>query len=458
MTREKPSIDLIRLDLPDFGEPDRPPEIPADVYRSRLRRVRARMCEERLDALLVYADREHSANLAYCIGFDPRFEEALLVLTAEGGVSLCLGNECIGIASNLPVETDLLLCQEFSLMGQDRSISWDLAPLLKQAGLRVGMRCGIAGWKRLMADRLEVPAYIVDLTAGICGTRPRNANDLFMHPRMGLRIVNEPEQIACFEYAATRTSRVVRQILERVQPGQPCHALAGLFDSGGLPLSCHPMLACGDPIRNGMASPGNDVIREGQFFTCAMGVWGGLTARAGLLAADPAAFGDGPNARVFDLIDNYLRVVRAWYGALGVSVPAGEVWAAAESARDAALFTFCVNPGHYLHLDEWVSSPFQRQAASSLPSGCAIQADIIPVARDGRTSVNMEDGIILADAGLRTELARRYPALYDRCQARRRFMTETLGYQIGPDVLPLGNLPGVYFPCLLNTEWVCRFE
>jgi hypothetical protein len=32
---------------------------------------------------MVYADREHFANMAYLTGFDPRFEEALLILTQD---------------------------------------------------------------------------------------------------------------------------------------------------------------------------------------------------------------------------------------------------------------------------------------------------------------------------------------------------------------------------------------
>ena len=59
---------------------------------------------------------------------------------------------------------------------------------------------------------------------------------------------------------------------------------------------------------------------------------------------------------------------------------------------------------------------------------------------------------------LRAELKTRYPALYDRCQARRRFMVEDLGYQLSDEVLPLGNMPGAYFPCLLDTRRVCRHE
>ena len=37
-----------------------------------------------LTFLVVYADREHSANLSFLTGFDPRFEEAVLLLDARG--------------------------------------------------------------------------------------------------------------------------------------------------------------------------------------------------------------------------------------------------------------------------------------------------------------------------------------------------------------------------------------
>jgi len=442
--------------IPDFDGPSEIPEIPAAVYKARLDKVRDCLREAQLDALLVYADREHSANMAYGTGFDPRFEEALLVLTPEGQTTLIVGNECFGVLTGLPIEAEILLCQELSLMGQDRSRSWDLAPLLPKAGLRAGMRCGIAGWKTLMADRIEAPAYVVELVTAACGAPPVNANDLFTHPANGLRIVNEPEQIAFFEYAATRTSTSVLNVLRSIEPGKRCFELARAYDGGGLPQSCHPMLACGDAIPNAMASPGNDVVEKGHFLTSAFGVWGSLTCRAGAATDSRAFFDRGKGAEAWRLIENYLDVVRAWYAALDVGVAAGEVWAAAEGARDDTLYTFCVNPGHYIHLDEWTSSPFQQGSDTPLLSGSAIQADIIPVSRTAGINVNMEDGIVLADGALRAELRRRYPAMAARCQARRRFMIDALGYQLNEAVLPLGNIPGAYFPCLLDTGLVCR--
>src|SRR5665213_3511038 len=71
---------LARVNLPDFGMPLGPPEMSGRVYASRLASLIDRVGASGLQILLIYADREHSANLAWLTGFDPRFEEALLIL------------------------------------------------------------------------------------------------------------------------------------------------------------------------------------------------------------------------------------------------------------------------------------------------------------------------------------------------------------------------------------------
>src|SRR5262245_64809859 len=83
------------------------------------------------------------------------------------------------------------------------------------------------------------------------------------------------------------------------------------------------------------------------------------------------------------------------------------------------LMEFAVNPGHLIHLDEWLHSPFQAGNNCQLRSGMAIQMDIIPVSQGPFCYVNAEDGIVLADETLRSELARRHPTCWLRMQARR---------------------------------------
>ena len=67
----------------------------------------------------------------------------------------------------------------------------------------------------------------------------------------------------------------------------------------------------------------------------------------------------------------------------------------------------------------------------------------------------MEDGLALADAGLRQQLTQLDPALMQRCRARRDLMQE-LVYTLHEDVLPLSDSAGVMTPFLLSPEWVAQ--
>jgi hypothetical protein len=82
----------------------------------------------------------------------------------------------------------------------------------------------------------------------------------------------------------------------------------------------------------------------------------------------------------------------------------------------------------------------------------AMQVDVIPATGTEYFTSNIEDGIGLADAPLRAELAARYPGAWARIQARRRFMDDQLGIDLHPDVLPFSNIPAVLAPFLLRPD------
>ena len=91
---------LAELSLPDFGTPAETPSLPPALFATRLDRFRARLERRGYDRVVVYADREHSANLSYLTGFDPRFEEAVLIVGVTGEPIILVGNECWGTASS----------------------------------------------------------------------------------------------------------------------------------------------------------------------------------------------------------------------------------------------------------------------------------------------------------------------------------------------------------------------
>ena len=104
-------------------------------------------------------------------------------------------------------------------------------------------------------------------------------------------------------------------------------------------------------------------------------------------------------------------------------------------------FGIGLNPGHLIHLDEWVHSPMRKGSRLALRSGMALQCDIIPATGTDYFTSNIEDGIALADEALRGELSSRHPEAWSRITARRRFMTEVLGIALKPEVLPLSSMP-----------------
>jgi hypothetical protein len=122
-------------------------EIPAHQFELRFQSTVQKMKEQGHDFLLVFADREHSANLAFLTNLDPRFEEALLLLDLQGKRKLLLGNECMGYTGICPIPLEYELYQEFSLMGQDRSRSRTLSAILTDFGISAGSRVGCSYYK-----------------------------------------------------------------------------------------------------------------------------------------------------------------------------------------------------------------------------------------------------------------------------------------------------------------------
>ena len=446
---------LMPLDLPTWTRSETASELPATLYPVRLERLRERAERRGYDHLVIYADREHSANLAYLTGFDPRFEEALLVVGQTGTPTLLAGNECIGLAriASLPVEA--VLFQELSLPSQPRDRSRPLEAILGDAGVVKGARVGVVGWKA-NDDRswMDAPAFLVDTLRALVGPGGvvENATDLLIDAADGLRIVNEPEQIAAFEHAAGETSTGVRNLLFGLRPGLREREAVRLLEWSGSPLSCHLMLTAGPRARYGLLSPGDRVIERGDPLTTAFGIWGALNCRAGFVverAAElPAAIGD----YVERLVAPYFEAVAEWYGALHIGQTGGTLQAIIDRRLADPFFGIFLNPGHQLHLDEWVNSPVGPDSTIELRSGMVLQVDIIPATGGPYFTTNIEDGIALADATLRETLARTYPDLWLRVQQRRTFMREALGIELHPDVLPFSNLPAYLPPFLLGPD------
>jgi creatinase/prolidase-like protein len=434
------------IDLPDFGDPVSEPSLPDALYATRAERLAQRMAAGHFDALAVYGDREHVANLSWLTGYDPRFEEAICIVVPGRTPHLLLGNEGFSYAETARGRFERVLWQPLSLMGQPRDKYRSLAELLRDADLKPGMRIGLAGWKGFESeegifnpDWFETPHFLVEALRAFGPVE--NAANVFMNPVDGLRVINEVEQLACFEYAATRTSAAVRRFILGARPGMTEYAAVQNMRLDGFPQSVHINMSAGPRAKYGLPSPSSRRIERGDPIVVGLGLMGALNCRAGFMVADA---GELP-ARISDYVERlvvpYFAAAAAWYETLGLGVEGGALYEMVMSRVGDPFFGVGLNPGHFIHLDEWVHSPVRKGSRVELASGMALQCDIIPATGTDYFTSNIEDGVALADATLRQDFAAQYPEAWARIERRRAFMQDKLGIALKPEVLPFSNIP-----------------
>ncbi|HZT95037.1 MAG TPA: hypothetical protein VE985_11235 [Gaiellaceae bacterium] len=441
MTTE--SISLERVGFPKIDAPRERPALDGDEYR---RRMRLLLDAAGANAVVVYGDREHCANLVYCCGFDPRFEEALLVLTSSSA-SLIVGNEGLDYAKLLPVELEVILAPSLSLLGQSRSEGHTLVEALAMAGLKPHASVGIVGWKYFTSEEmpvsdppLAVPSFVlVAVKAATHGGDVHDATPVVMGPETGLRASNSADELALFEWGAARASAAVARVIAAASPGTSEEEAVASAGYAGEPLTAHVMFASGSGLV-GLRSPTERLLRDGDAVTTAIGYWGGLCSRAGVLASR-----NGGDAFERDLARPYWRAIASWYEAVGIGVRGGDIDAEIRSILNGGRIRPALNPGHLTGVDEWIHSPIRPESSDLLRSGMALQCDIIPVGGDPAWASNCEDTIALADDALRAELRRCHPAVWTRIEERKRFMRDTLGIRLRDDILPLSGT-NAYFP------------
>ena len=134
-------------------------------------------------------------------------------------------------------------------------------------------------------------------------------------------------------------------------------------------------------------------------------------------------------------------------------VSGGYVWSHMMAALPMERFGVTLNPGHLIGLDEWISSPIREGSTDALASGMPMQMDVIP-SHPVYGSTRMEDGYVIADAGLREVLARSFPNVARRCEARARFMREVIGMEVPDTLLPLADTCGIVAPFLFDPAQV----
>lgn len=451
---------LIRIDWPDFGVPEVPPELSLAECRGRLAGVRAAMAARGQAALVVYGDREHAANIQWLTGFDPRFEEAVLVVTPADALLLA-GNECLPYTQVAPLvaagDVRVGLCASLSLPSQPRPgrrlADW-LAEVVPEGGV-----VGMAGWKWFgpaevddPVSALSVPSFIVD-PVRVRAAQVVDATDLFMHPGYGLRARVGAADIARLEFANHLAAKALTRMVSAFREGMTDFEAYQAAGVGGLPMGCHSTFATGARADQGLSGPTGQVLRRGQAISFNICHWGSNICRSGWLASGAEDLPEAARGYLEVFAGPYVAAMSAWCGLMRPGVAGDEVWTAMQAALPHDTFGLFLNPGHLIGLDEWMSSPIYQGSTEPLASGMAMQMDVIP-GHPVYGSTRMEDGYVIADTTLRAELVARFPAVAARCAARAAFMRDVIGMDVPEGLLPLADTCGIVAPWLLDARQV----
>lgn len=434
-----------------FDQPAVPVEVSSEVFQARSAELYSRAGA---DWVAVWGDREHFGNIHYLSNFDPRFEEALLLLGPNGSSYLVVGNEGEMYSYVVRGGHQVVLCQTFSLMGQKRDASERLDVVLQQIGLKKGDTVGIVGWKyaepneELPGQNHFVPAYVMSALSVAVGTDEFiESTHHLIDPVDGMRANNEAENIAMLEWGASRASDAVARIVRATKPGLTELQIMSHMGYAGEPLTCHPMYASGHGTDMILRSPSGRVLEMGDPVFTALGYWGGLSCRAGVAAPEAPEF-------VEKWAAPYFEGLVAWYETAKPGVTGGELYDAVSGPMAKAGLSPALNPGHLTATEEWVNTNVAPGNQTQLKSGMALQADVIPAGLPDGVQLNCEDGLALADEKLRAEIASRFPDTWSRIEKRREFMRGKLGIDIDDSLLPLSNTPAYFAPAFLSPDQV----
>jgi hypothetical protein len=454
---------------PEFGMGDRPPAASLEEFQSRIDSAKAAMESRRLTHLVVYGDREHFANLAYLTGFDPRFEEALLIIPPRETPALIVGNECEAYLSVSPLFAAGRLRSErfqpFSLLNQPRNSSRPLEQIFRSLGITRGSSVGCVGWKyfstaehSLGSRAIDLPAYLADTLRELAAPENVvNATDILMDPDHGLRTFCSPAEIASFEYTSTLASEGMRRIIFGLRDGMSDYEAVRLAGYNGEPLSCHMTFATEQNRHGGLASPAGACIRRGDFISMNVAYWGANSCRAGWAASSTADLPQVAQDYVTEFAGVYFEAMSQWFALLRIGETGDRLNEVIRTMLPFEKFGVFLNPGHLIHLDEWLSSPIFPGSQIRIHSGMVMQVDVIPCCST-YFSTRMEDGIVIADEDLQHKLRTKYPGCFSRCIARRKFMENTLGIELTGAVLPLSNMPAIVPPYFFKATQILAME
>lgn len=435
-----------------------PVNLTADTMKGHLSKVLRAMRNKDYDCLVIYGDREHGANYAYLTGFEPRFEESVIVLHADGDAFLLLGNENLKMAKFSFLYGTVIHVPQFSLPYQPMDPQYSFADIFHFAGIRNHMRIGCVGWKYFpYADgsnesQIDLPYFIVQ---GLVKLDPNgtidNASGIFMDAGIGVRHFCNVNEIAHYEYGAGLASSLVYDAMNKISTETTEIEVAKELNSGGQPVTVTTICAGGDRFSDAVVFPRNKKFKIGDPYSITLGLRGGLTSRSGYVAYRREDLPGQCRDYLEKLVIPYYSAAVTWYETIGIGITGGEIYQMVEKLLPKNIYGWKLNPGHYTGQEEWTGSPIFPYSSIPIRNGTLLQMDIIP-GFSGYAGCSMEDGVVIINDEFQQQLQTIYPNTWNRMNERKEYMKNVLGITLKPETFPLSDICGYYRPYVLNHE------
>ena len=413
---------------------------------------------------VIYGDREHFSNVEYLTGYDPRFEECLLIVSENQKPTIVVGNEGPAYAGRIPYPVNIVIYPTFSLPAQPQNHNVTLREIFKQAGIDRTAKVGVIGWKMFYKKVFEnyrrcydLPMFIMQellqATDADCLT---NATDLMIDNCYGIRHRLSAKELILCEIAGTKSSRSTYRVLQNLEEGISELKASSFLHIDGDPIIAHPNINFGENNFYALASPTHTrKLKVGDLVGVGMAYRRSLCHKVSYYVEDESQYNPDIAEDIRYIYRTYFSAVTAWYQEICEGATGGQVYAAVKKVvGNLEAFGIGLNPGHTIHTDEWTNSPFAENSDEILHSGMAIQCDFTAAFPTKGISVHAEDGIIIANRAMQEEIRKISPDSFKRMQTRRDFMNNILGIHLAPDVLPTSDMPAVIFPYLRDLRTV----
>lgn len=292
------------------------PKFTAEDYLDRIDRLFEKT-DHYYTHFVIYGDREHCSNMEYFSGYDPRFEESILVLARNGKHTLIIGVEGSTYAAKIPYEFQLEVYPPLSIPCYSNQMNCTtdetavtLSDLFVKAGLNSESCIGVLGWKLMEKNEFDLPVFIYKaLCETVPQTRIENANVHMIDNAVGMRHTLEVKELILTEIAGTKASKAVHDVFSNLKDGIGELEASHYLGIDGDPLNMHPNVNFGKNIFWGLSSPdAHTKLKEGDLVSVGIGFRRSVCFKIGRYARPENKM----NTQMEYYFDLYFRSLVVW--------------------------------------------------------------------------------------------------------------------------------------------------